>query len=782
MAKLGYASIFAIIATIMVVFMVYIGGNVDAKGKHLRRQLFLIFLINCVYLISFFTNNRLALESIHNFVLILEILAIYLFFSFCCHFTDVPFVGVKLLNNIVKILVSADCLILVINILTRKLFTFSVGEYHHGGIYLLPELTVWYWLHVCLCIFLLVVLVSMMGYKACTVLYLYRKRYIVICATFLVGAICSFGVRCGMKWIIFPVVPFVTIGEVIIYVVYYQIPMIRINKMKNFVIDNVNLPIMMFDYDDELQVVNQQAIDELRVENGLQLKDYAESNNLRYILTPERRKAGKTKEFTLTINLDETTYLIHGQELWDKGTRFVGTLLVFNDISKQEKLKDEVTYHATRDPLTGLWNREFFFEMVGKTLRENPSIDFVLIVSDFHRFKMFNDILGKKTGDDLLITIADGFRERQLPLWLMARVGGDRFALFMPAADYDEARLLNVVEKVIAQRDYALTVHYYLGVYHIRDHMLAVADMCDRAYMALESIKGNMRKNIAYYDEEIRKKHLHDTLNEDELTRAMNERQFVIYLQPQIDTINNRLIGGEALARWISPKRGMIPPSEFIPAFEENCMIAQLDYYLWEEACRQLRIWKDSGREDLSISVNISAKDFYLTDIYESITGLVEKYEIDPHNLKLEITETALVLNVSEQMALVKRLQEKGFIVEIDDFGSGYSSLNSLKNLTVDVLKLDMKFFEKTDDPRRAEKIIESVVKLAYNLDMPVIAEGVEELEQVEMLQKIGCHIVQGFYYAKPMPVEEYERFAEMYPSENISDIINNIKMRNKEE
>ena len=152
-----------------------------------------------------------------------------------------------------------------------------------------------------------------------------------------------------------------------------------------------------------------------------------------------------------------------------------------------------------------------------------------------------------------------------------------------------------------------------------------------------------------------------------------------------------------------------------------------------------------------------------------------------PHNLKLEITETALVLNVNEQMALVKRLQEKGFIIEIDDFGSGYSSLNSLKNINVDVLKLDMKFFEKSDDPKRAEKIIESVVQLAHKLDMPVIAEGVEVREQVEMLQRIGCNIVQGFYYAKPMPVDEYEHFAEMYQSENIMDLILAIKEQNKQ-
>lgn len=782
MAKLVYASVFAVIATIMVVCMAHMGRTTGQKEKQVSRQIGLLFIMNCIYLVSLYMNHAVVLEWAHCLILICEVMIMYMFLMFGYRFTDVPFMEVKPVLYFVNVLVGVDVAITLLHLLTGKLYSFQVIELGQSEKYVLPELTGWYFYHIGLCMALQLILVLLMFYKACTVSKVYRFRYACISITFALGGILSFVFRRSMDFVILPIIPCITMCEGMVFFLYYQLPRIRIDKMEDFMIHNISTPVLMFDCYDELQVFNRFALEELHVEKGMALGDYVQSNNLRYILTSERRKAGKTKEFTLTLNHGERTYLIHGQEIWEKENHFGGTMLVYEDISKQEKLKDEAVFHATKDKLTGLWNREYFFEMVTKTLRDNPSIDFLLIVSDIHRFKMFNDILGKKTGDDLLITIAEGFRERKLPLWQMARVGGGRFALMMPVADYNEERFLKVTKKIVEQRDYALTVHFYLGVYHIKDLTLGVADMCDRAFMALESIKGNMRKNIAYYDDEIRKKHLRDTLNEDELTRAMKEQQFVIYLQPQIDTINNCLVGGEALARWISPKRGMIPPSEFIPAFEENCMIAQLDYYLWEAACRQLRIWKDNGRGDLSISVNISAKDFYLTDIYESITGLVEKYQIEPHNLKLEITETALVLNINEQMALVKRLQEKGFIVEIDDFGSGYSSLNSLKNINVDVLKLDMKFFEKTENPRRAEKIIESVVQLANNLDMPVIAEGVEELEQVEMLKKIGCHIIQGFYFAKPMPVDEYEHFADMYQSENIMDIIDDLKKRNLEE
>ena len=192
-------------------------------------------------------------------------------------------------------------------------------------------------------------------------------------------------------------------------------------------------------------------------------------------------------------------------------------------------------------------------------------------------------------------------------------------------------------------------------------------------------------------------------------------------------------------------------------------MISELDYYVWEMACQILRRWKEKGDETSRISVNISAKDFYLSDIYGRLIGLVEKYEICPKNLVLEITETAFVLNVEEQMELVKKLQNRGFVVQIDDFGSGYSSLYNLNNIEVDAIKLAMRFFENTADSKRTEKIIESVVNLSYNLKMPVIAEGVETLEQVQMLQKIGCTIVQGYYYTQPMTVEKYEEYVRNF-------------------
>lgn len=776
MTKIQYASIYAVLGTLVIFFLLHIGKNANVKGKSVRRQLHLVLVMDAVYFLSFFFENTKLLSFCFSFVEAIELWVLVAILNFSFEFAGSKIKIRPFYKFVAVMIVVADTIIMVINAGTQTFFGMNIHYSAIGEAYVIPEISMLYIAHLIICGIVEIAILAVLIYRASSVSFFYRRRFIILSITFIIGFLTCLIFRIAGVHMNFPAVILFTIGEIVIFQVYYRIPETRLNAMKNYVISNVSLPIVMFDHDDMLQVYNEKAIELKPLEVGMTLNEFIEDNNLKFVLTPERRRAGKTKEFTLTIKHDQTAYLIHGQELWDKDKYFIGTLLVYNDISNQEKLKDEATYHATRDSLTGLWNREYFQEMTAKMLKDNPETDFLIIVSDIYRFKMFNDILGKRTGDDLLLTIAKGFEDYKREKWIFSRMSGDRFALLVPVKEFDERTFVKVVQSMIDKREYALTVHFYLGIYEITDRTVATSDMCDRAFMALESIKGSMRTNVAYYDEEIRNRKLHETLNAEELEHALRNKQFAIYLQPQVDAENKKLIGAEALVRWTSPTRGIIPPNEFIPAFEENGMIAQLDYYVWEMACAQLSTWKKAGRDDFSISVNISAKDFYISDIYRSLTELVEKYNINPRSLKLEITETAFVLNVKEQMALVKKLQKYGFIVEIDDFGSGYSSLNSLKDISVDVLKLDMKFFEKTGDDDRAEKIVESVVKLAYNLKMPVIAEGVEEEEQVDMLRRIGCNIIQGYYFAKPMPVAEFEEFAKDYSNEDIHELIQKLK------
>jgi EAL domain-containing protein (putative c-di-GMP-specific phosphodiesterase class I) len=229
-----------------------------------------------------------------------------------------------------------------------------------------------------------------------------------------------------------------------------------------------------------------------------------------------------------------------------------------------------------------------------------------------------------------------------------------------------------------------------------------------------------------------------------------------MFLQPQVRA-DGEITSAEALVRWRHPERGMIPPGEFIPVFEETGLIYRLDQRIWELAAQKLRVWKDTGHGDIKISVNISARDFYYLDIYKSFTELVEKYAIDPHMLNVEITETAIMMNLDKQLGLLERLQKYGFHVEIDDFGSGYSSLNMLKNIHADVLKIDMGFLRETQNYQRTKIILNMIINLAKQLHMTVITEGVETEKQLAFLTRAGCDIFQGYYFSKPIPVGEFE-------------------------
>jgi EAL domain-containing protein (putative c-di-GMP-specific phosphodiesterase class I) len=242
-----------------------------------------------------------------------------------------------------------------------------------------------------------------------------------------------------------------------------------------------------------------------------------------------------------------------------------------------------------------------------------------------------------------------------------------------------------------------------------------------------------------------------------QLPRALKEEQMKLYLQPQVNRLG-QVIGAEALMRWEHPERGLLMPGDFLPYFEKNYMIVSTDQYMWEKACMLLRKWKDEGRTDWYVAVNISPSDFEYVDVCEELGELVKKYEIDPAKLRVEITETTIMQNPRRQIKLIGRLRLAGFYVEMDDFGSGYSSFAMLKDIHVDALKLDMNFLSRNGNDDRGKKILKAMADLVEELKMTMVAEGVENLDQVEYLRQIGCDVYQGYYFGKPVTVEEFEK------------------------
>ena len=298
------------------------------------------------------------------------------------------------------------------------------------------------------------------------------------------------------------------------------------------------------------------------------------------------------------------------------------------------------------------------------------------------------------------------------------------------------------------------------GVYLIAGKKITPDHMYDRANLAAKHCKGNYIRNYAFYTRQMSQEIEKEQRIVNSMKSALENHEFVVFYQPKYGLSDNQIAGAEALVRWKHPERGMISPGEFIPVFERNGFITKLDYYVWEQTCIQLRKWMDEGKNPLPISVNLSRVSLYNKDIVNVICNLVDSYRIPRRLFQVELTESAYNTNPKAVQDMMQRLREEGFYILMDDFGSGYSSLNVLKDIVVDVLKMDMKFFAGDDREGRGENIMAAVIRMAKWLNMPVVAEGVERIEQVEFLRSIGCEYVQGYYFAKPMPVEEYEKLA----------------------
>ena len=417
-----------------------------------------------------------------------------------------------------------------------------------------------------------------------------------------------------------------------------------------------------------------------------------------------------------------------------------------------------VDYLATYDELTGIYNKQAFYAKTKEMLLDNPDKNFDLLRINIERFKVLNDLFGESTGDKLLRYIGKFLKEINLPLCVSGRLYADNFVVCYEAGKGDSRRMINTLQMVADSFAINNRTILSFGLYRIDDKTLPVSVMCDRANMALWKAKGNFKNPYCEYDEKMRQQVLKEQKIINAMEMAIQNKEFTLYLQPKYDIEKGTIIGAEALVRWISLENGFISPGDFIPVFENNGFVYEVDKFIWEESCRYLRKWLDEGREVHPISVNVSRIDLYDPKLVQHLVDLREKYQLPSQYLELEITESAYTEDPEQIITITRQLREAGFVILMDDFGTGYSSLNMLKDIQIDVLKLDMGFLKSSDYSAKGGNILTAILKMAESLKMQTIAEGVETKEQVEFLKSIGCRYVQGFYYSKPLPVDEFEK------------------------
>jgi len=459
-------------------------------------------------------------------------------------------------------------------------------------------------------------------------------------------------------------------------------------------------------------------------------------------------KDNETKDLQLTFHKNR-----------DEMNNYIGCYFIVKDITEQLKKEEEQKKLLGTDKLTGLPNRDFYFNEVRKILRTNQQKTYLLICCNIIDFKIFNNIFGEEAGNKVLQTNASFIASRRDAAEACGRISGDMFSILLDEEIYHDEPFLDVMYKMEEEFSNAFYhLHMQMGIYRIENIQEPVSSMCEKAILAMKISKTDINHYVNWYKEDNLNKNLDEKMVIGKFEQSLKDGEFKMFLQPQV-TKDNQVLGAEALARWIDIDGNIITPDRFIPVLENNGLVSKLDRFLWEEAAKQLERWKKNGREDLHISVNISVKDFYHEDLYRVFTDLVEKYNINPKNLKLEITETAIISDTFAINNLLQKLRQFGFEIELDDFGSGYSSLGLLKDVSVDALKIDMSFLHRSSETEDEKSwlVLNEIARLAQVLGMDTVVEGVEEQEQVEKLSSFGCKVFQGFYFARPGSITSFE-------------------------
>ena len=430
-----------------------------------------------------------------------------------------------------------------------------------------------------------------------------------------------------------------------------------------------------------------------------------------------------------------------------------------------ELSEDRIIIQASeRDELTGVYNKHIFVEYVQKVDRYRLGTEYDMVVLNIDKFHLFNELYGRDEGDRVLSALAEILMDiSRRNDGIVGRLQSDYFALYITRQpDYNA--VVQLIRQRMEQKYNVSSLSLRVGIYQVTAEESDPVDIrIDRATRMCDDIRGSNQNSFLIFDLERQKNVLFKERLIRDAKRAVRERQFEVYYQPKINIRGERfqLSSAEALIRWNHPDFGFISPGVFIPIFEENGTIRILDRFVWEEAARQIRVWKDRYNRSIPVSVNVSRIDMFDSRIVDVLRDIVRENGISPGEMYLEITESAYNNETDQILEIINQLKDSGFTIEIDDFGSGYSSLNTLASFSFDVLKLDMQFIREMHKNEKARKMIDIVAEIAGVLKVTLVAEGVETKEQCDALKQTGYDVVQGYYFSKPLCVRDFDAFIE---------------------
>ncbi len=418
---------------------------------------------------------------------------------------------------------------------------------------------------------------------------------------------------------------------------------------------------------------------------------------------------------------------------------------------------------AEKDSLTGLYSRDFFYQYIRQIEKYNSETLMDAVVLNIDHFHLVNEMYGRRTGNEVLKGLADMLMNIfEDVAGIGCRAEADSFYVYCQH-QYSYEKIMSKIRDNLPYLSEKARIRIRMGVYPTVDKELEVESWFDRAKRACDRIRGDYTKSMAMYSSDLHDLSVYHEELINEIDEAIENKDLVVFYQPKYDISGDTpvLRSAEALIRWKHPERGMISPGDFIPLFEGNGLIQKLDNYAWEEAAHQICRWREKYGRTIPVSVNVSRIDIYDQAFESKLVKLIDAYDLTAENLMLEITESAYADNEDTLVKVVDSLRSKGFIIEMDDFGSGYSSLNMLTTISVDVIKIDMKFIRNMLKDQKSLRMVKLIIDIAGYLNVPTVAEGVEDEAQVNALKKMGCNIIQGFYFSRPVPPEEFEKLIE---------------------
>lgn len=616
------------------------------------------------------------------------------------------------------------------------------------------EFTSLHYIHLAFCYVMVLAALIFLIHTIFDAPFSYKSKYVSLFAAFIVvimsNAVCySLDLPIDFSVFIYPLLA--------MFIYYYSMfsatRKLLTNSLTN-VNENVDEAILYFDINDDCFYKNSKGKNLFLDQDG----NFSPAKASEFLIyargKTQSNKESKPIEF-FTVNGQERQFEVEAEDIYF-GYNLIGAYLKLSD--KTDEINRYLTqkFLANHDELTGAYNREHFFRACDEKIKENPDIEFVMVSTNIRQFKLVNELFGEEVGNKILIKTVTTAKTLAIHDCVLGRVGDDRFGLLAQKQYLTDDHLkafLESSQEVLEDSMYKLNL--CVGICEAHDGEKAQL-LYDKTQLAIKKIGNDFQKHVAWYNTDLMDELLRERQITTDFEDALQAGQICMRLQPVVNS-DGLTSGCEALARWDHPQRGLLQPEVFLPALERSGLIHKLDTFIWENAASLLEKWNKQGKDDMRVSVNVSEKDIYYIDIADAFKQLLLKHSFNPQNMKIEFTESALTKDVNTTVNLFANLKQLGFDVGIDNFGHGYSSLNFLKDVNADILKMDMVLAKENENTERVRTILKFIVDISKAMNMTLIAEGVETAEQLIMLKSLGFSYFQGFYFSKPLSISDFE-------------------------